>query len=70
MKTAYILTGRITPEGTLELDERAPLISADEWEQRKAAMDAAIDCLSDDEAARIVEIVEQEFERIDPDDWR
>ena len=96
MKTAYILSGRITPEGNLELDERAPLpagpvrvaieaveadgalnatssplmISEAEWKRRKAIMDSCIGCLSDEEARRIIETVEEEFERIDPDDWR
>ena len=46
------------------------VIDEDEWRRRKAMMDSAIGCLSDEEAEAILRVVEEEFERVDPDEWR
>ena len=92
MTTAVVLTGRLTDEGHLELDEPIPLgagpvrvtlepvdptapsglvwPSDEEWRERKKRMDAAIGCLTDEDAREIMEIVEGEFEQIDPNDWK
>jgi hypothetical protein len=96
MKTAYILSGHVTPQGTLELDERvplapgpvrvsveeasdstslprqAPLPLSDEQElrRRKAHMDTLAGCISDEEAKKILDSIEQEFEQVNPDEWR
>lgn len=37
--------------------------------QRKARMDLAIGCLSDGQAATMMGVIEDEFERVDPDEW-
>jgi hypothetical protein len=70
MKTTYAVAGHLTGEerrielnGRLFVDER-------EWRARKARMDEAIGCLSDDEAQRILQVIDEEFGQIDPDDWR
>jgi hypothetical protein len=94
MRPARVVSGRLTPDGVVELDEPVSLspgpvriaievladangpspglltVDAKEWEKRKAAIDAAIGCLSDEDAERILRIVESEFERIDADESR
>jgi hypothetical protein len=90
MKTAYVITGRITLEGKLELDEQAPLppgpvrvsvesldplavngdglsITDAEWQERKKIMDRAVGCISDEQAERILRIIEEEFEQVNLD---
>ena len=82
MNTVYTVSGRITEQGTVELDEplrMAPgpvriavervyggpastwVIDEEDWKRRKAMMDSAIGCPSDEDARKILEIVEQEF---------
>ncbi len=90
MKTAYVIAGRLTPQGTLELDEPPPLapgpvrvlvepageseepsLPADaEMSGRKARMEAAIGCLSDEETQHLLDVIQDEFERVDLDEWR
>jgi hypothetical protein len=79
MTTAVVLTGRLTDEGHLELDEPIPLgagpvrvtlepvkqaassslkwPSDEELRERKKDMDAAIGCLSDEDARQILEAI-------------
>jgi len=93
MTTAYVVSGQVTADGKIELDERLPLlpgrvrvsvqavteaapvsspleISREEWEKRKADLAAAAGCLSDEDAQRILTVIEAEFEQVDGDDWR
>ena len=89
MKTAYVISGRLTEQGTLELDETLPLppgpvrvavesavdpdfppAPGEAPGSRKARMEAAIGCVSDEDARRMLETIEAEFERVDLNDWR
>ena len=91
MTTAVVVSGRLTNEGNLELDEPIPLAagpvrvrvetvavngSSFQWpsdedlRQRKADMLQCVGCLSDAEAKEMLEVIEREFEQIDPDEWR
>jgi hypothetical protein len=93
MTTAIVVSGRLTDEGRIELDERVPLppgpvrimlepsnepssatplrwLSDEEWAERRKVMDAAIGCVSDDDAQKILAVIEHEFEQIDPDEWK
>jgi len=47
-----------------------PALDEIEIGRRKAQMEAAIGCLSAEEADRILECVEQEFEQVNADEWR
>jgi hypothetical protein len=96
MKTIYAVSGRLTPEGTVELDERLPLPpgpvqvlvesghgvtsaqqgepfawpSTEELKARKARLDTMAGCISDEEAQEILAVISQEFEQVNPDEWR
>ena len=41
-----------------------------ELRRRKAHMDALAGCLSDEEARQILDMIESEFEQVNPDEWR
>lgn len=45
-------------------------LSEAEAARRKAQMEAAIGCISDEEADRILACVEDEFEQVNLDEWR
>lgn len=93
MKTAVILSGRVTGEGQVELDERIPLPagpvrvtlepldlpvpppsfqwpSEEELAARKAKLLELAGTISDEEAQRMLKVIEEEFGQVDPDEWR
>ncbi|MGV3721861.1 MAG: hypothetical protein ACO1SX_13190 [Actinomycetota bacterium] len=41
-----------------------------ELKRRKAAMMGCLGCLSDDETESIIQVIEEEFEHVDPNEWR
>jgi hypothetical protein len=95
VSTGCVVTGRVTEDGKLVLDERLPdpivagpvrvsiqampgtgavhpglMISEEEWERRRTALLALAGSLPDEEAKAMIKMREEEFDQIDPDDWR
>lgn len=95
MSITCVVSGRVTEEGSLVLDEPLPepvvagpvrvsieplgetgavhpalTLSEEEWERRRLALSSLVGSLSDEEAKEMIRMREEEFDQIDPDDWR
>lgn len=63
--------GRVLVSVTLQpaLLSAGPDFKPDHRHHRKALRDSALGCVSDEEARRLLALIEEEFEQVNLDDW-
>ena len=59
-------------DGAFGVSDRGAFLgfSEEELRQRKAEMTECVDCLTNEEAQAILEVIEREFEQVNLDEWR